>query len=159
MRGRPTFGGFRHRRRRGRLFRVRFLGRLFPGASLHLLHQTLNATGFQERRRQLRLVILLVDHAVQTHQTSHLVLFVLVLMQAGPTAWSAGPQSAGIDLDGRRGGCDPAGRQFAGPVAGRSLVTLLLQLAANHGGDALDVTETDREAGQLEGERGVGEGR
>jgi len=126
---------------------------------LHLLHQSLHAPGLQKRRGRLRLRILPVPLAFQAHQAGDLVLLVLVLMHPRPTTHVAGTQPPAIDLDGnhlRHGG--HADRQFATALLSGLVVALPGQFATHLQGDALDVTGTDLDPGQVQGEGSVGEG-
>jgi hypothetical protein len=97
--------------------------------------------------------------ALQRHQAGNLVLLVLLLMHSRPTVHLTSPQTPPIDLDGdhfRRS--SHSGGQFAAAVLDRFVVALLCHLGANLRGDALDVTRTDLDPGEVQGEGGVGGG-
>ena len=145
--------------RRGRICLFGFLLGQFAGQPLHLLHQPLHPPGLQERRGRLRLRVLVVGRAVQRHQAGDLVLLVLLLVHPGPAAGLPGAQAAAIDLDGdHRRRRRHARLQLAAAVPGGLVIALPGQLAADRAGDALDLAGADLDAGQFQGDGGVGEG-
>ena len=112
-----------------------------------------------KRRRRLRLRVLLMHGALQTDQAGQLVLLVLGLMHPRPTVHFAGPQTPAIDLDGDHlRGTRHARRQLPTPALVGLRVAGPGQVGADLVRQLLDVACRDRQAGQAQGEGGVGEG-
>ena len=99
------------------------------------------------------------DIALESHQTGHLVFFVLGLMHSRAAVARASPQTPSIDLDDDHFRRDAHTHgQFPASLFYDLGVPLLDQFVADFVGNPLDLRATDFDPGQVEREGGLGGG-
>jgi len=141
--------------RGGRLLRIPLPFFLFDHVArraVDLSHQPLHAARLDQRRRRLRLRIVLGGATLEADQAGDLVFLGLRLMHPRAGAGRARAQAAAIDLDGYhvRHGSHPR-RQLVLALPCHLVVAVRGQFGAELGGEAADVARADRDAGQADG--------